>query len=65
MSEYITTSEVIELAKEAGYLKKKATWKDARKVLSVWHKKFELGKHSATGRLLFDKAKIIRFLEIE
>ena len=61
--EYITTSEVIELAKEAGYLKKNSDWKDGRKVLSVWHKKFNLGKHSVTNRLLFNKEKTMKFLE--
>lgn len=61
--EYIRTSEVIKLAKDAGYLDKDSDWHDGRKVLSVWHKKFKLGKKSATGRLLFNKSKTMKFLE--
>ncbi|MCK9282618.1 MAG: hypothetical protein M0P71_18530 [Melioribacteraceae bacterium] len=61
--EYIRTSEVIELAKEAGYMDKDSDWHDGRKVLSLWHKKYKLGKKTVTGRLLFNKAKTLKFLE--
>jgi EAL domain-containing protein (putative c-di-GMP-specific phosphodiesterase class I) len=61
--EYIRTSEFIKLAKEYGYIEEASDWRDGRKVASLWHNKFKLGKHTATGRLLFSKAKAIKFLE--
>ncbi len=61
--EYIRTSEVLKLAKEAGYLDKDSDWRDGRKIISLWHKKYKLGKKTVTGRLLFNKIKLLKFLE--
>lgn len=61
--EWLTTAEFIELAKEAGYLNKESTWKDGRKSASRWHSEYKLGSHTETGRLRFNKKKVMKFFE--